>query len=160
MERKDKPKSIDSMKEDKRYNELIAGMFQRGQSNEHRACRAFTGAENIAEACALLLSDGGMRYCARHDLPSREELKALRAYGFDRHGVHIDQGDIRVENPGRMAAIGDTHAEVVLSDNAIHSILILHGATVSVRAEGVSVALVRSERGVETITAGVDDLKG
>lgn len=109
------------------------------------ACDKITGRENISEIVSLLFSPQGMEFCVANKFPSLDVFSAFKKHGVDKKGVYINEGKITLSEPKDVCIVGRTNATINLSETNSHRICILHGAEVTINADGYSVTKVECD---------------
>ena len=115
-------------------------------------CSLLKGTESTEELIELLFTPQGVEFCSKHNFPSMSELAAFRGEQASRGGVYINT-PVQAKNCRRAALFGrDTIAELEYDDpTKRHEVLIMHGASVKIKASGYAVVFVTNAGGtVET----------
>ncbi len=91
----------------------------------------------------LLFTPQGREFCEKNRFPSLERLQEMKPNFTEDMGVFIDYGSIKRSNDRNIALIGNTSAELEISDPTIvHKIIIMHGATAVINAKNYTVLLI------------------
>lgn len=95
---------------------------------------------SLSAALAMLRSAEGMVFCATHAVPSLDALRAADAlFNLVRHRVYIDGAGSDFErwrHGGAAIFAGAARSEVRCMQPNFYMVLALHGAELSLRAEG------------------------
>lgn len=105
-------------------------------------CNKLDGVSNWSELTKSLMTAQGREFCEKNKFPSLEEFRSMDS-DLTKYDVYIDAGDIQLSNPKRAVVVGNTDAEINITDNTrVIKILVYHGARVTVNASNYSVVLV------------------
>lgn len=91
----------------------------------------------------LLFTPQGREFCEKNKFPSLEAFQEMKPNITKDMGVFIDYGSIRRTNDINIALIGNTSAELEISDpNIVHKVILMHGAKAVINAKNYTVLLV------------------
>lgn len=110
------------------------------------ACGGFTEATSIREIVENLFTPQGVEFCIKRGFPSLELFRRLGAIeDGEPLGVHIDCGDITLEDPQRAFLVGDTRARITYTATQRNGLYLMHGASAEVQASGYSVTHIEHD---------------
>ena len=118
-------------------------------AEKYRRCNLFKGTERtVDELAAVFLSQQGLEFCTRYHFSSLSTFRLFKAQGVDKkYGIHIDAGNITLQNPERAVLIGRTVAVVNCDECKRHEIVLLHGARAVINASKWAVVSVTASAG-------------
>lgn len=119
----------------------------REEARRLHSCELFRGTESEAELARLFLSPQGQEFCINNNFPDVQTFADAFPHATE-HGIYIDAGNVELCNEAVTALIGDTHAVLHYSDpSKRHEVILMHGATADITAEGYAVVFVTAGKG-------------
>lgn len=107
------------------------------------ACDKSGKASDWSTLAWLMFTPQGREFCEEKKFPSLRMWRDMKDSIVGKHPVNIDAGEIKVNNPKNIAIIGDTVANLTYSgSDAVHKLIVMHGAKARVRATNYAVVLV------------------
>lgn len=107
------------------------------------ACDKSGKASDWSSLAWLMFTPQGREFCEEKQFPSLAMWRELKDSITGKHPVNIDAGEIKVNKPKNIAIIGDTVANLTYSgSDAVHKLIVMHGAKARVRATNYAVVLV------------------
>lgn len=128
--------------------EIVERMHK--EALKYNLCEMFTGSEDLQQICDLLTSLQGSEFCRNNDFPSMaifEEFKAK--YDMKALGVYINEGNISLTNPHKIALIGKTTATLYFDTLTNHEVYLFKGASATITACKWAVVFVRPQDGCQ-----------
>lgn len=90
----------------------------------------------------LFFTPQGREFCEENSFPTLEMFRGMSSE-IENYGVHVDAGSVRLSNDDKVALIGNTQGELVISDNTrVHKVILMHGAKAKVTASNYTVILL------------------
>ncbi len=110
------------------------------------ACQMFKGDETFEEMVSLMFSPRGAEFLTTYGFPSIELFRQYKPFNPERLGVYIDCGDITLTEPRRVFLVGNTTATLNYKETASNRVVVMHGASATVLADGFSVVHIEADK--------------
>ena len=122
-------------------------METRNEARRLHSCELFKGTEDEDELTSLFLSPQGQEFCIKNNFPDVNTFADIFPNAA-KHGIYIDAGNVELENEAVAALIGNSHGVLNYSDpSKSHEVILMHGATADICAEGYAVVFVTAGEG-------------
>lgn len=123
---------------------LLKGIYQDGKALG--ACSAFSEAKSVKEIVDELFTPQGVEFCLKLRFPTLDVFRQFDKEEVKQYGVYIDCGEIELTDPKRAFLVGNTKATVKCAKTQNNSIYLMHGASVSVIANGFAIVRVEGDK--------------
>lgn len=109
------------------------------------ACQMFKGDESLEGLVDLMFSPQGAEFLTKFGFPDLRTFRKFKKYHPERLGVYIDCGEIVLNDESRVFLVGNTAAKLNYSKTQGNRVVMMHGATATIIAEGYSVVKVEND---------------
>lgn len=123
------------------------------------ACKMFKGDETLEGVVDLMFSPQGAEFLTRYKFPDLATFRRFRKYDPERLGVHIDRGEISLQDEKRVFLVGKTTARLKYTVTQGNRLVLMHGAKAYIEASGYAIVRIEADDSCEVVVKTNDHAK-
>lgn len=110
------------------------------------ACDMFTGSETLPELIDKIFAPQGVEFMTTFGFPDINTFRRFIPYHPEQYGVFIDAREIALTDAKRVYVIGNTFARLNYAKTQGNTVVMMHGASADITANGYSVVKVERDK--------------
>jgi hypothetical protein len=123
----------------------LKSLYKEAYAHNRNKCGMIEKSFDIKDWVSLIFGEAQM-FCLRHKFPSLPMWSELdKKFDIARYEIYVNKGKITLAPQKEVILIGDTEATLTYSKLRAYHVVVMHGATVNVKASGRAVVFMRAE---------------